>query len=247
MRQFPVLLCALFLASPAMAQIADEPRLDGGRPDRVCTEVEFQQALAGEYAGPPCRFRRDRGSQAQISTGRSTLSEPVYRRSSTLGQAPRSTGVRHVAQSEYSSRSERSERSTVSTRRGTYLRSYPPETTSRRSTHSVDRYRSAGWESRTRRRHESRAGYETAYEAGYGRSRGETVRLGDSFFRGSTAGGVGRSSQVLYVYRGNIVITATGEYYLGFPGEFYTSGLPLRMDDRAYHPRTVMPARRAFP
>ena len=55
-----IVLAGLIAASPAIAQTAAGAA--GGvadpasRPDRVCTEAQFQAALRGEYDGPPCRY-----------------------------------------------------------------------------------------------------------------------------------------------------------------------------------------------
>jgi hypothetical protein len=48
-------LMLVFAATAPLANAQTEPRLAGG-PERICSESEIRQALAGSYAGPPCRF-----------------------------------------------------------------------------------------------------------------------------------------------------------------------------------------------
>lgn len=288
MKQISAVLLAISLVAPALGQVHDEPRLEGGRPDLECSEADFQAALAGEYTGPPCRFRPDsdvtpaaqpvrpaaqpampprqivrapdvRQTHHATSTG-STMNhvstQDVRRSASTrTTHQPVTRRVRdarpsgtHVRTGEYS-HSGGSYRSSGSTYRSsstgssyrpstggqTHLRSYGPTTqthrrsTGYRSTASSERYSASG----------SRSSYRTS------RGRGESVQLGEHFFRGGLTGGVG--SQPVVVYPNNIIITATGEYYLGFPGAYRNARLPRRVEERPYRPRPVMPTRRAYP
>lgn len=270
MKQISAVLLAISLVAPALGQVHDEPRLAGGRPDLECSEADFQAALAGEYTGPPCRFRRDSGVMPASQTATSTRPvehQPAFRqthRSTTTGsmsshastqdyhRAParshqpvtrrvrdaRPTGT-HARTSEYASSggSYHASGSTYRSSTGgqTHLRSYGPTT---HTTHRSSGYRSSGSSERYTVSG-SRSSYRTS------RARGDSVQLGEHFFRGGLTGGVG--SQPVVVYPNNIIITATGEYYLGFPGAYRNARLPRRVEERPYRPRPVMPTRRAYP
>lgn len=283
MKQISAVLLAISLVAPAFGQVHDEPRLEGGRPDLECSEADFQAALAGEYTGPPCRFRPDSDvtpvaqtampsrpvthqpashqpalRQTRHSTIAGSTSSHVstqdYQRSPVRSHQPVTRRIRdaqstntHARAGEYSASggSYRSSGSTYRSSSGstyrsstggqTHLRSYGPTThTTRRSSGyrtsgSSERYRGTG----------SQFSYRTS------RGRGESVQLGEHFFRGGLTGGVG--SQPVVVYPNNIIITATGEYYLGFPGAYRNARLPRRVEERPYRPRPVMPTRRAYP
>ncbi len=278
MKQISAVLLAISLVTPALGQVHDEPRLEGGRPDLECSEADFQAALAGEYSGPPCRFRPDSDAtptaqatmpsrpvvhqpaprQTHHSTTAGSTSSHVstqdYHRAPARSHQPVTRRVRdarptstHARTSEYSASggSYRSSGSTYRSSSGstyrsstggqTHLRSYGPTThTTRRSSG----YRSSGSSERYTVS-ETRPSYRSS------RGRGESVQLGEHFFRGGLTGGVG--SQPVVVYPNNIIITATGEYYLGFPGAYRNARLPRRVEERPYRPRPVMPTRRAYP
>lgn len=277
MKQISAVLLAFSLVAPAFGQVRDELRLEGGRPDLECSDADFQAALAGEYTGPPCRFRpeSDRTSTSQAAMpSRSMVQQPAQRQvhhSTAAGSTSRHVSTQEYHQgtvrshqpvtrrvrdgrptrtrartSEYaasgsnyrsSGSSYRSSGSTYRSSTGgqTHLRAYGPTTqTTRRSS----AYRSSGSSERY-----TVSGYQSSQRSS--RGRGESVQLGEHFFQGGLTGGVG--SQPVVVYPNNIIITVTGEYYLGFPGAYRNARLPRRVEERPYRPRPVMPTRRAYP
>lgn len=269
MKQISAVLLAISLVAPALGQVHDEPRLEGGRPDLECSEADFQAALAGEYTGPPCRFRPESDvtttSQAAMPprpaahqpalrqthhstatrAARSHVSTQEYQQAPMRSHQPVTRRVRdarptgtHARTSEYASSggSYNASGSTYRSSTGgqTHLRSYGPTHT----THRSSGYRTSGSSERY-----AVSGSQSSYRAS--RGRGESVQLGEHFFRGGLTGGVG--SQPVVVYPNNIIITATGEYYLGFPGAYRNARLPRRVEERPYRPRPVMPTRRAYP
>lgn len=80
--------CALW-ASPAEAQ---------GGPERTCTADDIRQALAGDYAGPPCRFTEmPAGLDAPAPTTSLALAGAQPNRPHAAGTAPLQPQVRQPA------------------------------------------------------------------------------------------------------------------------------------------------------
>lgn len=75
----------------------------------------------------------------------------------------------------------------------------------------------------------------------------ETVRLSDSFFSGSLAGGVERPARPLYSYRGLILIDGAGRVQYGRYSLGHRTGVVRAMDSTPYQPPRARYPVRVYP
>lgn len=247
MKRLLALMLAIAATAPvALAQPQTEPRLAGG-PERICTEAEIRQALAGSYTGPPCRFTEmpagldaaPRRPVAQQAATQPPIVQPVHTPQPVpVQQATRSQPVparpmrqpglaiqhavvtaRHEGNAFIASQHASSLRAQTVGRAQMTDRQWPP-------------------------RQSDRAVIAPSLRPEIRSS--ETVRLGDDFFSGNLVGGVERPFMPVYSYRGLILIAADGQARTGHAGP----GHRIRQVRALDHRNAPLPhaaPRRAYP